>query len=114
MFKNRLPHAITALALVFAASTQEDSDELTKRVEALEKSQVAVETYLAAQSKAGKSYESALATVEKGGFTAGINPDSRVALIAAIKADLKVRQAAVPGAKPVVKDDSGAKRGWRR
>ena len=93
----RLPFALTAAALVFAAHAQEEKEALTERVQALEDGQVKIESYLAAQAKASLGLDGALSAVEKAGFTAGINPESREQLLAALRAQSKARQTGLPG-----------------
>ncbi len=108
----RLTQAFAATLLVAsgAAWKQDQNEELTKRVESLEGELTKVQSYLQAQAKASESYEKALQSVEDAGFTAGINPDSRTTLLSAMRADLKARRKAVPGASEEKAEEPSARR----
>jgi hypothetical protein len=128
-----------ALALALAASTgfpdsPTAAPDLEARVEALEKEvqaaradladaskQLAEEkkrteeivAYLAKQAEGAKAMAQCLDASEKAGFTYGINPDSRVQLLAGWKAQLEAVQTDVPAAKKADKaEDAKRSRYW--
>jgi hypothetical protein len=69
------------------------------RVEELEKRVDELENYLKAQSKAAAALTVALDKSEKEGFTYGINPASREALLAGLRQSATAAQQKVPGVK---------------
>ena len=108
-----LTRVLSASVLIFAGAAwrADESEELSKRVEALESELQDVNAYLQAQAKSAQSFEKALGSVEAGGFTYGINGDSRKELLAALRSDLKARAKSVPGT-PEPKEEE-PKRGRR-
>ncbi len=127
--RTALVPTVLLLAALFAggAWSQErtQSQDLAQRVDALEaelqRSQRAMaaleaeqaaaaarlrqmETYLASQAGAARTLATVLDDVERLGFTAGINPDSRVRLLAGLRAQIAASQRAVPGSPPARED----------
>jgi hypothetical protein len=62
-------------------------EELTKKVESFE-------AFLEGQAAAGKTLEAAISRAQAEGFTAGINPSSREALLGGLRAQAEAMKAA--------------------
>jgi len=104
------PLLITGSLVVGGTPLAEDDDELRALVDlqALELAELRLEvaetqdllaltaTYLEAQAKAAKSLEATLTEAEALGFTAGINSNSRVALLKGWRSYLGDQQSGVP------------------
>lgn len=82
-------------------------DELTKKVETFEK-------FLTVQAEAGKTLESAVARAQAEGFTAGINPSSREALLGGLKAQAEAMKSAASEKESSTPAKRGSMRGKRR
>ena len=79
---------------------------LTKKVEGFEK-------FLESQAAAGKSLEAALTRAKAEGFTAGINPSSREALLGGLRAQAEAMQSGAAKKSDAPKE-RGSMRGKRR
>ncbi|MBI5433839.1 MAG: hypothetical protein HZA52_13490 [Planctomycetes bacterium] len=86
-----------------------NGDLETLRAELKDANQKLVETfsYLNAQADAAQHLNDALLDADKKGFTFGINPDSRVALLQGFQAYCEGLQKDVPGRKPEVEPVAG-------
>lgn len=82
-------------------------DELSKKVESFE-------TYLAGQAAAGKSLEAAVSRARAEGFTAGINPSSREALLGGLTAQAEAMKSAGASKAPDAPKKKESMRGKRR
>lgn len=98
------------LAVASNRPLQQPTQDLQPRVEALEdematvrtqlealaESKADLEAFLAAQARSAKALKDSLATSEKEGFTAGINPKSREVLLAGFRSYVDGLEAAAP------------------
>ena len=89
------------------AALKTEVQELTKKVETFEK-------FLAAQATAGKTLEGAIARAEAEGFTAGINPSSREALLGGLKAQAEAMKAGADSKAADAPKEKNSMRGKRR
>ena len=109
------------LAASSSAPSQERVQDLEPRVKALEaeletvrgqledmqEAKGRLDAFLTAQSRSAQALRTSLATSEKEGFTAGINPKSREVLLAGFRGYLDALEAAAPDdTDPEPKDES--------
>lgn len=91
-----------------AAALKTQVEELTKKVESFE-------SFLEGQAAAGKALEAAIARAQAEGFTAGINPSSREALLSGLKAQAEAMKAAgASKSSDSAPEKKGSMRGKRR
>ncbi len=88
---------IVLCVLLTAGWSVSDQDGGLAKVEALEKRVEVLEKYSQAQAKAAEVLAKALEESDAQGFTYGINPESRKALLAGLRASTAAAQQAVPG-----------------
>jgi len=94
-----VPVASLVAALSYGSAVDARRDQLEDRVVALEAKVEKIESYLGDQAKAAAALDKKLDESEKAGFTYGINPSSREALLAGFRAFTAGAQKNVPGEK---------------
>ena len=103
--------AVLGLAGGFGAALQNGGQEaLEVQVQELEKRVQDLENYAKAQSEAAAVLSEKLELSDKEGFTYGINPNSRVALLEGLRKTADTAQKNVPGVEEEDAEDAQSER----
>ena len=109
--------AMIATSLSSAPVSQDVDPQVTgleSQVQALTEKVANLEEFVKAQAVAGKALSGALERAEAGGFTAGINPGSREALLGGLRTQAEAMQVGLDSKKEEAPKERGSMRGKRR